>query len=133
EVVQQPLACGYVQLQLLPGFLKIQDVDGLVEHLELLVELADGERPLAALEIGDAEEALLLAADAVRKCAHGNLPGLSMVGRRRTRALVFVPRADFTRVDRAQPETPSGDLEQTAEASDGVDAGLGDERHGKCR
>ena len=40
---------------------------------------------------------------------------------------------EFTRVDRAQPEAPEGDFEQCAKASNAVDAGLGDEAHGKGR
>jgi hypothetical protein len=61
---------------------------------------------------------------------------LSGVGgeRRRTRALVFVPRAEFAHVDRTQPEAPEGDFEQRTKASEAVDAGGGDEGRGKrCR
>jgi hypothetical protein len=41
---------------------------------------------------------------------------------------VFV---DLARVDRPQPEAPTGDFEQGAEASNAIDAGLGDEPHGE--
>ena len=117
---------------MLPGLDEIEDVLCLAEHFHLLIKAGDGEGKLfVGLEIADAEEALLLAADAVGKCAHGNLPGLSGVGgekRRRTRACVFVPRVGFTHVDRAQPEAAQGRFERT-KASDAVDAGHGDERH----
>jgi hypothetical protein len=41
---------------------------------------------------------------------------------------VFV---DLARVDRPQPEAPKGDFEQSAEAANAIDAGLGDEPHGE--
>jgi hypothetical protein len=41
---------------------------------------------------------------------------------------VFV---DLARVDRPQPEAPTGDFEQGAEASNAIDAGLGVQAHGK--
>jgi|SRR6516164_2112536 len=55
-------------------------------------------------------------------------------GERQTRAFVFPPRADLPHVDRAQPEAAKGRSEQRTKASDAVDAGHGDEGHGKrCR
>jgi hypothetical protein len=51
---------------------------------------------------------------------------------RRTRGVVFVTGADFAHVFGAQPEPPTGELEQRAKCFDAVDAGLGDERYGVC-
>jgi hypothetical protein len=59
EIVEQEFGVGLIDLQLLPGLLEVEDVDGLAEHLHLFVEMRDRERLLAAFEIGDAEEALL--------------------------------------------------------------------------
>ena len=39
---------------------------------------------------------------------------------------------ELTRVDRPQPVMPERGFEQQTKAFDGVDAGVGDERHGEC-
>jgi hypothetical protein len=46
--------------------------------------------------------------------------------------LVCVRRA-FTHVNRTQPEAPEGDLQERAQTSDAVDAGLRHERDDECR